>query len=166
MHRSSPRIGAIAAALARAQAELTNPEKNLIATIRSPFPREEDRAFRYASLASGLDIVRKTLSQQEIATIQITGVEPGTGQMYPANWRTEAAVDIEAHLERSGFDQIDINAQVVAQVRELLAMFDQLMQSAQNRRVQLLREIHVRRVSETLRNNAVLTESPRILVHL
>ena len=53
--------------MAKAQAELTNPEKSLTATIRSPFPREEDRTFRYASLASGLDIVRKTLSQQEIA---------------------------------------------------------------------------------------------------
>ena len=39
MHRSSETIGAIAAALAKAQAELTNPEKSLIATIRSPFPR-------------------------------------------------------------------------------------------------------------------------------
>ena len=61
MHRSSEHIGAIAAALAKAQAELTNPEKTLTATIRSPFPREEDRTFRYASLASGLDIVRKML---------------------------------------------------------------------------------------------------------
>ena len=41
MHRSSETIGAIAAALAKAQGELTNPEKSLIATIRSPFPREE-----------------------------------------------------------------------------------------------------------------------------
>jgi hypothetical protein len=57
MHRSSERIGAIAGALARAQAELTNPEKAHTATIRSPFPRKEDRTFRYASLASGLDIV-------------------------------------------------------------------------------------------------------------
>ena len=40
MHRSSETIGAIAAALAKAQGELTNPEKSLIATIRSPFPRE------------------------------------------------------------------------------------------------------------------------------
>ncbi|WP_448044753.1 ERF family protein [Bradyrhizobium liaoningense] len=82
MHRSSERIGAIAAALARAQAELTNPEKTLTAVIRSPFPREDDRSFRYASLASGLDIVRKTLSQQEIATIQTTRIEPGTGQIH------------------------------------------------------------------------------------
>jgi hypothetical protein len=82
MHQSSERIGAIAAALARAQAELTNPEKTLTATIRSPFPREEDRTFRYASLASALDIIRKTLSQQEIATIQTTRIEPSTGQIH------------------------------------------------------------------------------------
>jgi len=45
--------GAIVAAVAKAQVELTNPEKTLVATIRSPFPREEHRTFRYASLASG-----------------------------------------------------------------------------------------------------------------
>lgn len=82
MHQSSERIGAIAGALARAQAELTNPEKTLTVTIRSPFPREEDRIFRYASLASGLDIVRRTLSQQEIATIQTTRIEASSGQIH------------------------------------------------------------------------------------
>lgn len=82
MHQSSERIGTIAAALARAQAELTNPEKTLTAVIRSPYPREGDRTFRYASLASGLDIVRKTLSQQEIATIQTTRIEQVTGQIH------------------------------------------------------------------------------------
>src|ERR1700731_3795109 len=75
MHRSSKSIGAIAAALARAQAELTNPEKSLTATIRSPFPRESDRTFRYASLASGLDIVRKALGKHEIATVQTTAID-------------------------------------------------------------------------------------------
>src|SRR5215469_13544806 len=79
MHQSSEHIGAIAAALARAQAELSNPEKTLTATIRSPFLRDDDRTFRYASLASGLDIVRKTLSQQEIATIQTTRIDDITG---------------------------------------------------------------------------------------
>ncbi|QIP01722.1 ERF family protein [Bradyrhizobium symbiodeficiens] len=82
MHQSSEHIGTIAAALARAQAELINPEKTLTAVIRSPFPREDDRTFRYASLASGLDIVRKTLSQQEIATIQTTRIEQPTGQIH------------------------------------------------------------------------------------
>jgi hypothetical protein len=64
-----------------------------------------------------------------------------------ADWRTdpEAAVDIEAHLERSGFDQIDINAQMIAKAQEPFVMFDHLMQSAQSRRVALLREICVRR---------------------
>ena len=69
MHHSSDTIGAIAAALAKAQGELTNPEKSLSGTIRSPFPRQADRTFRYASLASGLDIIRKSLGQQEIATV-------------------------------------------------------------------------------------------------
>lgn len=82
MHQSSERIGTIAAALARAQAELMNPEKTLTGVIRSPFPREEDRTFRYASLASGLDIVRKALSQQEIATIQTTRIEQPTGHIH------------------------------------------------------------------------------------
>jgi hypothetical protein len=82
MHQTSERIGTIAAALARAQAELANPEKTLIAVIRSTFPREDDRAFRYASLASGLDIIRKTLSQQEIATVQTTRIEQTTRQIH------------------------------------------------------------------------------------
>lgn len=81
MHRSSESIGAIAAALAKAQGELSNPEKSLIATIRSPFPREADRTFRYASLASGLDIVRKGLGQYEIATVQTTAIDQDSGQI-------------------------------------------------------------------------------------
>src|SRR3984893_12570640 len=79
MHRSSESIAAIAAALARAQAELTNPEKSLSATIRSPFPRETDRTFRYAPLSSGLDIVRKTLGRHEIAAVQSTEIDKEAG---------------------------------------------------------------------------------------
>src|ERR1700730_18428943 len=75
MYRSSESIGTIAAALAKAQAELTNPEKSLVATIRSPFQREGDRTFRYAPLSSGLDIVRKGLGRYEIATIQTTAID-------------------------------------------------------------------------------------------
>ena len=63
MYRSSESIGNISAALAKAQAEMANPEKSLVATIRSPFPREGDRTFRYAPLSSGLDIVRKSLGR-------------------------------------------------------------------------------------------------------
>src|SRR6266576_500180 len=79
MHRCSETIGTIAAALAKAQAELTNPEKSLVATIRSPFHREGDRTFRYAPLSSGLDIVRKGLGRYEIATIQTTTIDQDAG---------------------------------------------------------------------------------------
>src|SRR4051794_6891793 len=79
MHRSSDTIGNIAGALAKAQIELVNPEKALTATIASPFPREGDRTFRYASLSSGLEIVRKCLGQNEIATIQTTEIDKEAG---------------------------------------------------------------------------------------
>jgi hypothetical protein len=79
VEQSSESIGAIASALAKAQSELTNPEKSLFATIRSPFPREGETTFRYASLSSGLDIVRKTLGKHEIATVQTTAIDNETG---------------------------------------------------------------------------------------
>jgi ERF superfamily len=75
MRSSSERVGALAAALAKAQSEITNPEKSLSATILSPFPREGSRTFRYASLSTGLDLVRKCLGQHEIATVQATAID-------------------------------------------------------------------------------------------
>src|SRR3954447_408188 len=79
MPRSSETIGAIATALAKAQIELQNPEKSLTATIHSPFPREGDRSFRYASLSSGLELVRKSLGRHEIATVQTTSIDESAG---------------------------------------------------------------------------------------
>ena len=79
MHRSSESVAALAAALAKAQAELVNPEKSLTATIRTGQPGEAGRSFRYAPLASGLDIVRKTLGRHEIATVQTTIIDPAAG---------------------------------------------------------------------------------------
>ncbi len=91
MQRSSESIAALAAALAKAQCELTNPEKSLLGTIKaqgtdkgagSRAARAGEgtaRVFRYASLASGLDIVRKTLGQHEIATVQTTAIDQASG---------------------------------------------------------------------------------------
>jgi hypothetical protein len=79
VQRSSESIGTIAAALAKAQAQLVNPEKSLVATIRSDGPRGTEQTFRYAPLSSGLDIVRKTLSQHEIATVQTTSIDETVG---------------------------------------------------------------------------------------
>jgi ERF superfamily protein len=79
MHQSSESVAALASALAKAQAELVNPEKSLTATIRNGRAGEGERTFRYAPLSSGLDIVRKTLGQHEIATVQTTAIDPVTG---------------------------------------------------------------------------------------
>ena len=79
MQRSSESIACLAAALAKAQAELTNPEKSLVVTIRPNRLGEAERSFRYAQLSSGLDIVRKTLGQHEIATVQTTAIDQTAG---------------------------------------------------------------------------------------
>jgi hypothetical protein len=79
VQRSSETIGTIAAALAKAQAQLVNPEKSLIGTIRGDGSGWAKRSFRYAPLSSGLDIVRKTLSQHEIATVQTTSIDEAAG---------------------------------------------------------------------------------------
>ncbi|HEY1804990.1 MAG TPA: ERF family protein [Terracidiphilus sp.] len=79
MQRSSESIASLAAALAKAQIELSNPEKSLVATIRADGPGGSERAFRYAPLSSGLDIVRKTLGQHEIATVQTTAIDQTAG---------------------------------------------------------------------------------------
>jgi hypothetical protein len=79
MHRSSPSIASLAAALAKAQAELVNPEKSLVATIASGHRGGPEQSFRYAPLSSGLDIVRKTLGQHEIATVQTTAIDQAAG---------------------------------------------------------------------------------------
>jgi hypothetical protein len=85
MHRSSESIAKLAAALAKAQAELINPEKSLTATLRleaggkGKGSEGSERSFRYAPLSSGLDIVRKTLGQHEIATVQTTAIDQTAG---------------------------------------------------------------------------------------
>jgi hypothetical protein len=79
MQRSSPSIGTLASALAKAQGELINPEKSLVATIRREGPRGTEQTFRYAPLSSGLDIVRKILGQHEIAAAQTTSIDRGAG---------------------------------------------------------------------------------------
>jgi hypothetical protein len=79
MQRSSECIASLAAALAKAQIELVNPEKSLIGTISSDDPKHAERTFRYAPLSSGLDIVRRILGQHEIAAVQTTSVDHTAG---------------------------------------------------------------------------------------
>src|SRR4029450_11544548 len=79
MPRSSESVAALASALAKAQAELVNPERARPASTRTGRPGEGERSFRYAPLSSGLDIVRKTLGQHEIATVQTTATDRAAG---------------------------------------------------------------------------------------
>src|SRR5579863_5847155 len=79
VQRSSPSIGNLAAALAKAQPELINPEKSLSATIRPEATGGAEQSFRYAPLSSGLEIVRKTLGLHEIATMQTTSIDQAAG---------------------------------------------------------------------------------------
>ena len=82
MHRSGEWVAALASALAKAQAELVRPtRKSLTATIRTGRVGEGERSFRYAPLSSGLDMVRKTLGQHEIATVQTTAVDQVSGMV-------------------------------------------------------------------------------------
>jgi hypothetical protein len=78
MHRSSESIAALATALAKAQIELSNPEKLATTTIRLDRAGGPERGFRYAPLSSGLDIVRKTLGKHEIAIVQTTAIDQPT----------------------------------------------------------------------------------------
>jgi hypothetical protein len=79
MQRANETIGALAGALAKAQTELVNPEKSLVATIREEGSRRREQSFRYAPLSSGLEIVRKVLGQHEIATVQTTSIDQAAG---------------------------------------------------------------------------------------
>jgi ERF superfamily len=79
MQRASETIGALAGALAKAQTELVNPEKSLVATIGEEGARGREQTFRYAPLSSGLEIVRKVLGQHEIATVRTTSIDQAAG---------------------------------------------------------------------------------------
>ena len=78
MHRSSENVAAIATALAKAQIELSNPEKSMIGTIYNS-RTDSQQSFRYASLSSGLDIIRKVLGAQQIAVTQTTDIDRPNG---------------------------------------------------------------------------------------
>src|SRR3954466_2251116 len=75
MRSCSESIAQLAAALAKAQIELVNPAKTLTGVIDRWGSGNEGQSYRYAPLSAGLDIVRKTLCQHELAVIQTTHVD-------------------------------------------------------------------------------------------
>jgi hypothetical protein len=79
MQQSGSSIGALAAALAKAQIELVNPEKSMTATLRSDENGGTEQVFHYAPLSSGLEILRKTFGEHDIAILQATAVDQAAG---------------------------------------------------------------------------------------
>jgi hypothetical protein len=67
-----------------------------------------------------------------------------------ADWRDDpaAAAEIEARLLQHNFDDEAISAEAYCQAQEAFVLFNDLMRSAQNRRLALLREINYRREFE------------------
>jgi hypothetical protein len=85
MHKSSESIAAIAAALAKAQSALVNPEKTMTATIREEGRGQgRERSFRSAPLSAGLELVRNALGQHELAVVQTTSIDEA-GRMVRLN---------------------------------------------------------------------------------
>ena len=65
-----------------------------MATIRPNGPGKGERSFRYAPLSSGLEIVRKTLGQHEIATVQTTAMtRPPASSTSRRCWRMPRGMD-------------------------------------------------------------------------
>ncbi len=87
MHATTPiaadrrRHAGLAGASFGAAARARQHRAALTATIRTGRPGEGERSFRYAPLSSGLDIVRKTLGQHEIATLQATAIDQTAGMV-------------------------------------------------------------------------------------
>jgi hypothetical protein len=78
MHRCSENVAAIATALAKAQTQLSNPEKAMLGAVYN-IRTDSQQSFRYASLASGLDIIRKALGSNQIAITQTTDIDRASG---------------------------------------------------------------------------------------
>ena len=71
-----------------------------------------------------------------------------------AQWRDDpvAAFEIEHRLHALGCDAATLDAETFLQAREAFATFDLLMQSAQHRRIVLLRELNGRRYTSGSRS--------------
>jgi hypothetical protein len=112
---------------------------------------------RYRALRQKmLKIRRQDAIDAMLQRLDLPGIPHGFRQSARAQtklnaeqWRTDpvANAEIETRLTTQGIDEESVNAEVLIQSRDLFIMFDGLMQSAQTRRILLLREINRRRIS-------------------
>jgi hypothetical protein len=112
---------------------------------------------RYRALRQKmLEVRRKDAIEAMLRRIDLAGIPQASlplalnrTKQNADQWRSDpsAGAEIEARLINQGIDEGSLNAEVLIQAGELFIMFDNLIQSAQTRRILLLREINRRRMS-------------------
>ncbi|WP_225129288.1 MULTISPECIES: hypothetical protein [unclassified Bradyrhizobium] len=118
----------------------------------------------YATACCGTDCSRpiaKRRSEAALRRIDLVGIDPHFEpqaeyytQQNALSWRTDpiAATEIEARLAAYGCDQDAVTTEVYIQAREVLVLFEGLLNAPQTKRTLLLREIrHQRFVSAPMR---------------
>ncbi|TWB59222.1 hypothetical protein [Bradyrhizobium sacchari] len=108
-----------------------------------------------------LETSRQKAIEAALRHIDMVGIDPDFErqaeyytQQNALSWRTDpiAATEIEARLAAYGFDQDAVTTEVYVQAREVLVLFEGLLNAAQTKRTLLLREIrHQRFVSAPMR---------------
>ncbi|WP_018317100.1 hypothetical protein [Bradyrhizobium sp. WSM2793] len=101
-----------------------------------------------------LESYRQKAVEAALRRIDIFGIDPNFEdqaeyytQQNALSWRIDpvAATEIDARLAAYGFDQDAITTEVYVQAREVLALFEGLLNAAQTKRMLLLREIRNQR---------------------
>jgi hypothetical protein len=101
-----------------------------------------------------LEHYREQAIEQALRHIDLAGLPPETedAAIYEIRrnariWRVDpkAASEIEARLAAYGYDAHAINTQVYLQARDIFLVFEALLNSAQNRRMSLIRDMNNRR---------------------
>ncbi|GMO16320.1 hypothetical protein [Bradyrhizobium sp. TM233] len=101
-----------------------------------------------------LETYRQKAVEATLRRIDMVGIDPefeAEAETYTLqnalSWRCDpvAASEIDARLATYGFDQHAITTEVYVQAREVLALFEGLLNAAQTKRMLLLREIRNQR---------------------
>lgn len=103
-----------------------------------------------------LETTRQKAIEVALRRIDMAGIDPDFREQAESytlqnalSWRIDpmAASEIEARLAVYGFDQHAITAEVFVQARELLVLFEGLLNAAQTKRMLLLRELRNQRLT-------------------
>lgn len=103
-----------------------------------------------------LSTYRQKAVEMTLRRVDLAGIAPDfqdVAEIYTINnaldWQLDptAAIDIEARLRLYGFDQHAVSMEVYVQAREILSLFESLLNGAQVRRLLLIKEFNALRHS-------------------